>query len=100
MHGSMHVSGTCSLVKNQGGSEGGPSFRRGGHRSPLPGVGATLRRPASLPATVRVNDLRIVPSGVDQCNFLVLFPRNVERDLVADEKSARSEVVSRGGLVS
>jgi hypothetical protein len=22
-----------------------------------------------LPATVRVNDLRIVPSGVDQCNL-------------------------------
>jgi hypothetical protein len=34
-----------------------------------------------LPAAVRLNDLRIVPSGVNQAPFAVLFPRNVERDL-------------------
>src|SRR5260370_297418 len=39
---------------------------------------------AACPA-VRLKDLRIVPSGIAQAQFPVLFPRNVERDLVADE---------------
>jgi hypothetical protein len=56
-----------------------------GGRFPCQGVGCTLPPPASLPAAFRLNDLRIARSGIDQCNFLVLFPRNVERDLVADE---------------
>jgi hypothetical protein len=37
--------------------------------------------PASLPAAVRLNDLRIVPSGANQAEFPILFPRNAERDL-------------------
>jgi hypothetical protein len=72
-------------VKNQGGRRGGPSFRGGVIAPPCRGVGATLRRPASLPAPVGLNDLRIVPSGINHAQLPVLFPRNVERDLVADE---------------
>ena len=41
--------------------------------------------PASLPAAVRRNDFVSSHPGVAQAQFPVLFPRNVERDLVADE---------------
>ena len=84
MHGSMHVSGTRSW-KKPGGRRGVLVFEGGVIAPPCRGVGSTLPPPASLPAAVRLNDLRIVPSGVNQAQFPVFFPRNVERDLVADE---------------
>jgi hypothetical protein len=84
MQGSMHVSGTYRWLK-KGGVPEGSRFLTGGRASRARGVGSTLPPPASLPAAVRLNDLRIVPSGIDEAQFPVLFPRNVERDLVADE---------------
>jgi hypothetical protein len=69
-------------VKNPGGSEGGLVFEGGVIAPPCRGVGATLPRPASLPAAIRLNDLRIVPCGIDQVQFPVLFARNGERDRV------------------
>jgi hypothetical protein len=84
MHGSMHVSGSYSW-KNQGGRRGVLVFEGGRGRSPLPGGRVHLLPPAGLPAAVRLNDHRIVPSAIDEAQFPVLFPRNVERDLVADE---------------
>jgi len=41
--------------------------------------------PASVPAADRLNGSRVVPSGIDQVQFPVFFPRNVERDLVGYE---------------
>ena len=49
------------------------------------GIRSTLPPPASLPAAVRLNDLRIVPSGANQAEFPVLFPRNVEPHRVGFE---------------
>jgi len=51
---------------------------KGAHGSPLPGGRIHTSTPANLPAAVRLNDLRIVPSGLNQARFPVLFPRNVE----------------------
>src|ERR1700757_1438033 len=99
MHGSMHVSGTYSW-KKPGGAGGGSWFFGGGSSLPLWGVGFALPPPASLPVAVRLNDLRIVPSGIDEAQFPVLFPRNVEPHCVGFEKSARSEALSDGGLVT
>jgi hypothetical protein len=84
MHGSMHVSGALLLEKPRG-TGGGVLVFEGGVIAPPVGVGFALPPPASLPAAVRLNDLRIVLPASTKCNFLVLFPRNVERDLVADE---------------
>jgi len=39
-------------------------------------VGSTLLPPVSLPAAVRLNDLRIVPSGVDHAQFPAFLARN------------------------
>jgi hypothetical protein len=83
MQGSMHVSGTYRWLK-KGGSLGVSIFE-GGAGFPCQGVGSTLPPPASLPAAVRLNDLRIVPSGIDQAQFPVLFPRNVEPHRVGFE---------------
>jgi hypothetical protein len=80
----MHVSATHSW-KNQGGRRGVLVFEGGVIAPPCQGIRSTLLPPASLPAAVRLNDLRIVPSGANQAEFRALFPRNVERDLVADE---------------
>jgi hypothetical protein len=77
------VSGTYRWVKK--GGPWGVSIFEGGGGFPCQGVGSALPPSASLPAAVRLNDLRIVPSGIDEAQFPVLFPRNVERDLVADE---------------
>src|SRR6266404_2002398 len=52
------------------------------NRPPCGGAASTLPPPASLPAAVRLNDLRIVPSGVTQAQFPVLFPRNGEHDVI------------------
>jgi hypothetical protein len=83
MHGSMHVSGTYSW-KKPGGRRGVLVFK-GGSSLPLPGGSSTLPPPASLPAAVRLNDLRIVPSGIEQVQFPVLFAQNGERDRVGFE---------------
>jgi hypothetical protein len=72
MHGSMHVSGTYRWLKK--GGPWGVSIFEGGGGFPCQGVGSTLPSPASLPATVRLNDLRIVPSGIDQVQFPCPFP--------------------------
>jgi hypothetical protein len=79
----MHASGTYSW-KNQGRPEGVLVFE-GGVIAPPAGVGSIPYPPASLPAAVRLTGLRIVLPGIDQVQFAVLFARNVERDLVADE---------------
>jgi len=50
-----------------------------------------------LPAAVRLKGLRIAPSGIDQVQFPVLFPRNVERDLVADENRRDLGLFLTGG---
>jgi hypothetical protein len=85
MQGSMHVSGTYRWLKKGGVPEGSRFLTGGGAGFPCQGGRIHLPPPASLPAAVRLNDLRIVPSGIDEAQFPVLFPRNVERDLVADE---------------
>jgi len=84
MQGSMHVSGTSSW-KNQGGWRGVLVFEGGVIALPVGGRFRPSTPPASLPAAVRLNDLRIVPTGVTHSQFPVLFPRNGERDLLADE---------------
>jgi len=51
------------IARKAKGAGGGPSFFEGGHHSPLPGGRIhPFHPPANLPATVRLNDLRIVPS--------------------------------------
>jgi hypothetical protein len=97
MQGSMHVSGTYRWLK-KGGSLGVSIFE-GGAGFPCQGVGSTLPPPASLPAAVGLNDLRIVPSRRKQAPFPVLFPRNVERDLVADENRRDLRRFLPGGWV-
>jgi hypothetical protein len=73
MHGSMHVSAP-KLEKTRGGRRGVLVFEGGVIAPPCKGVGSTLPPPASLPAAVRLNDLRIVPSGIDQVQFPCPFP--------------------------
>jgi hypothetical protein len=58
---------------------------------------AAHHAPCELPAAVRLNDLRIVPSGIDQVQFPVLFPRNLERELVADENRRDLGLFLTGG---
>jgi hypothetical protein len=53
--------------------------------------------PSTPPAAVGLNDLRIVPSGIDQVHFPCPFPRNVERDLVADENRRDLRCFLKGG---
>ena len=84
VHGSMHVSAPIAGEK-PGGRRGVLVFEGGGgHRSLPAGVGSRPSIPASLPAVVRLND-PLVPSGLDQAQFPVFFPRNVERDLLGYE---------------
>jgi hypothetical protein len=55
-------------VKNEGGQEGGPIFQ-GGQRFPWGGgKDAPLACP-KLQDLARLDDVRIVPAGVDQRNF-------------------------------
>jgi hypothetical protein len=58
---------------------------RGDHGFACRGVGSALPPPASLPAACRLNDLRIVPSGVNQPQFPVLLARDGEVDVVSNE---------------
>jgi hypothetical protein len=66
-----------------------PTFLRGpvthNGRGPLRITGPPFHPPASLPAAVRLNDLRIVPSGGNQPQSPVLLSRNSHRDAVSDE---------------
>jgi hypothetical protein len=76
MHGLMHVSGTLALDSREkpgGGSEGGLVFE-GGSSLPVPEGRIHLPPPASLPAAVGLNGLRIVPSGINQVQFPCPFP--------------------------
>jgi hypothetical protein len=43
-------------------------------------------------------DLRIVPSGMDQAQFPVLFARNGERNLLGDENRTIGSFWDRGGF--
>ena len=67
MRGSIHVSGTYRWLKK--GVPGGSRFLTGGAGFPCQGVGSTLPPPASCPQTVPLNDLRIVPSGLNEPQF-------------------------------
>jgi hypothetical protein len=96
MHGSMHVSGTHTW-KNQGGDRRGVLVFEGGVIAPPVGVGFALPPPANLPAAVRLNDLRIVPSGVHEAQFPVLFPRNVEPHRVGFENRRDLRLFLTGG---
>jgi hypothetical protein len=73
MHGSMHVSGALLLEKPRG-TGGGVLVFEGGVIAPPVGVGFALPPPASLPAAVRLNDLRIVLPASTKVQFPCPFP--------------------------
>ena len=50
-----------------------------------------------MPAAVRLNDVRVVPAGVDDPQFPVLFARNGERNLIGDENRGDRALLSPGG---
>jgi hypothetical protein len=74
-----------ALAGKTRGDRRGSQFLRGGHLSPCRRGEIPPSTPASLPAAVRLNDLRVVPPASTKCNFLVLFPRNVEPHRVGFE---------------
>jgi hypothetical protein len=92
MHGSMYVSGTYSCEKNEGVRRAGAIFSAGSAFSP---AGGKIRLPpsASLPAAVRLHDFCLIPPGVDDPQFPVLFARNGERNRVRDENRGDRELL-------
>src|SRR5262245_32592548 len=60
--------------KTRGGRRGVLVFEGGVIAPPCRGVGSAPPPPASLPAAIGLNDLRIVPSGIDQAQFPCPFP--------------------------